>query len=209
MSVLLELELGIERIDRAEADLVVAGFFADERPLRGAVGRADWRLCGLISEQLAAERLQGASGDALLLATSGKLAAPYVLALGLGERAHFGGDDVRSHTRDAVARSARLGAASIVLAPLGVEEGRLCELADDIVCAAVDALHAAGTTLRIRLSVAPEEASRVGSALADVAAGVPELKFERLREPAPASSVTAGGSVLGYADRPEPSSGPS
>jgi hypothetical protein len=206
LSARLELELGIERVERAEADLVVAGFFADERPLRGAVGRADWRLCGLVSEQLAAERLRGEPGDALLVATSGKLAAPYVLVLGLGERAHFGGDDMRGHTRDAVARSVRLGAASIVLAPLGVGDNPLWELVDDIVSAAVDALNAAAAdaVLRLRLAVAPEEAARVGSALADVSAGIPGVKFERLRESQPASGTPSGGLVPGYADRAEP-----
>ena len=209
MSALLELELGCERIDRAEADLLVAGFFADERPLRGAVGRADWRLCGLISEQLAADRLRGQPGDALLLVTSGKLAVPYVLALGLGERAHFGADDVRSHTRDAVTRAARLGASSIVLAPLAAGESRLSELADSIVTAALDALREAGSTLRIRLWVTPDDAPRVGSAFAEVAAGLSEVKFERLREPAPTTSLPRGASLLGYGDRAEPSSGPS
>jgi hypothetical protein len=204
LSARLELELGIERVERAEADLVVAGFFADERPLRGAVGRADWRLCGLVSEQLAAERLRGEPGDALLVATSGKLAAPYVLVLGLGERAHFGGDDLRSHTRDAVARSVRLGAASIVLAPLGVGDNPLWELVDDIVSAAVDALNTADAVLRLRLAVAPEEAARVGSALTDVSAGLPDVKFERLRESPPASGTPSGGVVPGYADRAEP-----
>lgn len=154
MTLLLELELGTEAVDRAKVDLVVAGFFADELPPRGPAGRVDWRLCGLISRQLAAERLRGDPGDAVLLATFDRLAAPHVLALGLGARAHFGLDDTRSHIQDAVSRAGRLGAESIALAPgnlLGVQDAsgpgsaarELSELAVEVVNSALEQLRIA------------------------------------------------------------------
>ena len=154
MTLLLELELGTEAVDRAKVDLVVAGFFADELPPRGPAGRVDWRLCGLISRQLAAERLRGDPGDAVLLATFDRLAAPHVLALGLGARAHFGLDDTRSHIQDAVSRAGRLGAESIALALgdlLGVQDAsgpgsaarELSELAVEVVNSALEQLRIA------------------------------------------------------------------
>ncbi len=200
MSPVLELELGTEPIERAEVDLAIAGFFADERPLRGAAGRVDWRLCGLISQQLEAGSLRGEPGEAVLLACFGRLGAPHVLALGLGERAHFGRDDVRSHTREAVARAVRLGVRRVALAPLGLSaaEGpssragrsgdgdsshlspasELPELLDDVVSAALDALQGAAASLRLRLLIEADEAPRAGRVLAEAIAGVPEVAFQ-------------------------------
>ena len=83
MSAPLQLELGVETIDRAEVNLAIAGFYADERPLRGSAGRADWRLCDLVSRQLESGTLGGDSGEAILVATFGRLAAPRALLLGL------------------------------------------------------------------------------------------------------------------------------
>ena len=154
MTILLELELGTEGVDRAKVDLVVAGLFADELPPRGPAGRVDWRLCGLISRQIAAERLRGDPGDAVLLATFDRLAAPHVLALGLGARAHFGLDDTRSHIQDAVSRAGRLGVESIALALadlLAVQDasgpgsaaGEVSDLAYEVVNSALEQLRIA------------------------------------------------------------------
>jgi len=217
---ILEFERGAEPIDRAVVDLVVAGFFADDRPIRGAAGRVDWRLCGLISQQLESERLRGESGDAILLATFGRLEAPRVLALGLGERVQFDRDDVRGHVRDAVTRTAQLGVSSIALAPLDLaagprassldvaerrsepsgsrgwnelsESSELIELIDDIVSAALDALRGAGASLRARLLVEPDQASRVSRALGDATAGSPEMIFEGASQPARGSYIPTG-----------------
>ena len=60
-------ELATESFERVRVELGVAGFFENEIPLRGGAGRVDWRLCGLISEQLAAGRLSGRLGEALLI----------------------------------------------------------------------------------------------------------------------------------------------
>ena len=63
MSVQLEIGLESRPLERVSADLVGAGFFCDDRPLRGGPGRLDWRLCGLISERMAAGELTGAAGE--------------------------------------------------------------------------------------------------------------------------------------------------
>ena len=59
MSGSLRLCVDTSPFERVPADLAVAGFFSDERPLRGAAGRADWRLCGTISELLVSGRMRG------------------------------------------------------------------------------------------------------------------------------------------------------
>ena len=213
MSSLLELAVGTESVDRAEVDLVVAGFFADERPLRGAAGRADWRLCGLISQQLEAERLRGDPGEAALLATSGRLAAPRVLALGLGERAHFGRDDVRSHTRDAVSRAVKLGVGSIALAPRGLSAAghpgstaaggagpsggsEISELADEIASAALDTLRSVGASLRILLLVERDQAAALRRSLAEALAGSCEVRLEGAKESSSGSALAAAAPMV-------------
>ena len=49
-------------LERVESDVAVAGFFTDERPLRGGAARADWRLCGGLSRRIESGDLSGRSG---------------------------------------------------------------------------------------------------------------------------------------------------
>ncbi len=69
------------------ADLLVLLCHADERPLRGGVGRADWRLCGQLSKLLVEGVISGSVGERALLPGGGTLRTPRVLLLGLGEGA--------------------------------------------------------------------------------------------------------------------------
>ena len=92
MSVTLAVACSGERSERLAAELLVAPFFASERPLRGAAGRVDWRLCGLLTEQILGGGLTGASSEATLVPSGGRLKAPRVLLLGLGSRQGGFGD---------------------------------------------------------------------------------------------------------------------
>ena len=78
-------------------ELLALPFFADERPLRGAAGLVDWRLCGRLSRLLATERVTGAPGETTLLPAQ-RLPFQKLLLFGLGEADRF--DEVRY--RDAV-----------------------------------------------------------------------------------------------------------
>src|SRR5438093_7108686 len=73
-------------IERVRADVAVVPLFANERPLRAAAGRVDWRLCGRLSHLFAAGRLSGAVGEAVLIPGGGGIFAPRVLGVGAGER---------------------------------------------------------------------------------------------------------------------------
>ena len=58
----------------------------DERPLRGAAGFIDWRLCGGLSRILKEGRFVGALGDALLFPAAGRLPGERVFCFGAGKR---------------------------------------------------------------------------------------------------------------------------
>jgi leucyl aminopeptidase len=76
-------------LDELQTEVIVLPFFADERPLRGAAGLIDWRLCGSLSRKLMAGYLRGAFGEKALFANPGKLKSERLLLVGLGESASF------------------------------------------------------------------------------------------------------------------------
>jgi hypothetical protein len=117
LSVVLALEIETERLDRVKADILVTPFFACDRPLRGPAARADWRLCGMISDRLQREELTGELGEAALFPTGGRMRAPLLLAIGLGPRPDFGEETLRELARNAARRllGLRSGVAGIAL----------------------------------------------------------------------------------------------
>jgi len=117
MGACVELSVETAPFERIGADLAVAGFFLDEKPLRGAAGRADWRLCGVVSELLENGRLRGRVGEATLVPSMGRMAADRVLLLGLGRRSSFRVGRARDTGHAAVSRGLGLGARKLVLAP--------------------------------------------------------------------------------------------
>lgn len=165
MTPTLRIELEVRPFERAPAELVTAGFFADERPLRGAAGRADWRLCGLVSDLLASGHLRGRPGEALLVPSFGTLQAPRVLLMGLGERAGFDVSRVYAATRALVARAFQLGVRELALAPPGVEPDDFPRHAGSVLEAALEAAREEGSELVLRLLVRESEAARALQAL--------------------------------------------
>ena len=136
-------------------------FFAAERPLRGAAGRLDWRLCGQLSALLAAGRLTGAAGEAALLLDLRGLRSPPLLVLGAGERARSTPRQFDGVARDAVARGRAIGAGALALpcptTPWGsmAHERRAAALLAGAAAAVADA--APPVELRLRLLVPREE----------------------------------------------------
>jgi len=55
----MEIILSRERVDVQEVDVLVAGFFSDERPLKGSCGWIDWRFNGMLSQLLMENKLTG------------------------------------------------------------------------------------------------------------------------------------------------------
>jgi len=85
----LSVEIDEQPLERVRADAVVVGYSPDDRPLRGAASRADWRLCGELWRLVAARKLSGALGQAALVSAAGPLRSPLLLVVGLGPRAEL------------------------------------------------------------------------------------------------------------------------
>lgn len=56
----------------------------DERPLAGATGFLDWRMCGALSRVLQQGFFKGTPGERLLVPTDGRVQAGKIFAVGLG-----------------------------------------------------------------------------------------------------------------------------
>jgi hypothetical protein len=185
VSAALAIELETGPIERARADLAIVSFCTTERPLRGAAGRADWRMCGRLSQLIAAGRVAGHAGEAVLLPGGGGLRAPLVLALGRGPGASLGPAAATAFARDAVGRGLGLRAASIALALPGGEGGELALRGrfEAIVAGAGEALaaRAGGAALRLVLVAGFESGPQVLEALRSVRpAGFPASVALRL-----------------------------
>ena len=86
----MDVILSSEAVDVQECDIIVVGFFLDERPLRGASGWIDWRLNGRLSRFIQAKRLTGEWKETILVPSEGRLVAPLILLIGLGRVREYG-----------------------------------------------------------------------------------------------------------------------
>jgi hypothetical protein len=195
----LALEVGdSESLARVGAEVAVAGFFRDQRPLRGGAGLADWRLCGWLSNLLLASRASGEIGEAVLATTHGRLRAPRLLLVGLGSRARFGADVHRAAVQASLHRLLDLGAGSAAI-DLPAPAGEVSEdaLAAGIVDGACDALDARSARLLLRVVAPPGSATRMRSALERAAAARPRGATSlRMVRPAAAGANPPSGPAL-------------
>ncbi|MCH7599407.1 MAG: hypothetical protein IH881_07760 [Myxococcales bacterium] len=181
MTGILDLELGDEPLERSKVDLVVAGIFIDELPLRGGAGRVDWRLCGLVSDQILAGRIRGARGEALLIPSTGQLRSNRVMVLGLGVRSKYKLELIAKSVQQAVSRATALASPSIAMAPLGIAGDEFPRCAEAIVAGAVAGFEASTASLRLRIVLPPAEVNRGVQAVAAYLGTVatPKLRFQR------------------------------
>jgi len=91
----------LARWDAAPAGQALAlTFFADERPLRGAAGLADWRLGGRLSRLIREAKLAGGAGEAMLMAhAGGRLPFDRIFVFGLGGERGFAEAGFRAAAR--------------------------------------------------------------------------------------------------------------
>lgn len=113
----------LSRWDEVEGGSLLLTFFADERPLRGAAGLADWRLCGRLSRLIQRGRLSGAAGEKLLLPPGRRLPFRSILIFGLGSSAGFNEEIYRAHVRDIREVADRAGLRAYALQPPGRATG--------------------------------------------------------------------------------------
>jgi len=81
----MDVILSSEKIDVQECDIIVTGFFQDERPLKGSGGWVDWRLNGMLSRFLIEKRLTGDWKEATLIPSQGRVMSRIILLIGLGQ----------------------------------------------------------------------------------------------------------------------------
>ena len=161
----LEVRLDTRSLERVEGDLLVAGFFREDRPLRGAAGRADWRMCGLFSRILLDAPSVEQEPESILLSTQGRLRVPRVLLFGLGNAQDFDAQALARVTRQAVTRALGLGSARLVLEPPGLRAEELAPHAGTLLEAVLEPVRAQEGSLHLRLLVSDGEGGRVEAAL--------------------------------------------
>jgi len=193
----LALEVGdAESLARVGADVAVAGFFRDQRPLRGGAGVADWRLCGFLSRLLVAARAQGEIGEAVLTTTHGRFRAPRLLLVGLGARQRFGADAHRAAVEHAVERVLDLGAGSAAVdLPPPIGDAPLDDVATGIVEGACAALDPRTARFLLRVVAAGGSAGRFRTALDHAAVAHPRgaTSVRLVRPPTPGGPGASNG----------------
>ena len=107
-------------VDGADALLVPVP--RNERPLRGAAGLADWRLCGALSTALRDGQLTGATQELVLMPARPPFAGPHIVLVGVGPVEQLPGRGVRDAFRTFLSRLGGLGTARAMLAcPEGID----------------------------------------------------------------------------------------
>jgi hypothetical protein len=79
------LPLDLARWDELPRDCLVLAVFKDDRPLRGAAGLADWRMCGRLSRLLKGAKANADQGESMLLPPGRRLPFNRLLWFGLGD----------------------------------------------------------------------------------------------------------------------------
>jgi hypothetical protein len=179
LSAVLALEIETTPLDQVIVDVLVTPFFSCDRPLRGPAARADWRLCGLLSERLQRGELIGEQGEAALIPTGGRMRSPLLLVMGLGPRSDFGEEALREVSRSATVRLLGLRSGIVGIALPGEIASRLdpFQAAGVVLEGVAGALSERPSALRLRLVVTPEEAGRARSGLLETASRLSSSKL--------------------------------
>jgi cytosol aminopeptidase family protein len=113
-----------DQLDGAPETLVLP-FFRDERPLRGAAGLCDWRLCGKLSHLLQSGRVSGELGESTLYPPGRRLPFARLVLVGLGAADRF--DEVAARQVSGIIgdKMRRLAVGRYALVPPGRSTGRL------------------------------------------------------------------------------------
>jgi len=157
MTAPIELILTARPLERVESEIAVAGFFSDERPLRGGAARADWRLCGGLSRRIENGDLSGKSGEAMLIGCGRALAAPRLMLLGLGERQAYDQLRVSDEICQALGRCRKLRLQRIALTPLGIAPDDVPRHAAALVAGILDAWQGAADPMTLEVCVPKAE----------------------------------------------------
>ncbi len=84
----MRIDFTKEPVDLIDSELIVAPFFLDDRPLKGAAGLFDWRMEGFFTNLIREGRIEGRLGESLLTPPR-RIAARRIILFGLGRREAF------------------------------------------------------------------------------------------------------------------------
>ncbi|GAB5548517.1 MAG: leucyl aminopeptidase [Sandaracinaceae bacterium] len=79
----------LRRLDELKCEAIALPFFTDVRPLRGALGLLDWRLCGQVSRLLLRGHASGAAEEAILIPARPRLTYDKLFLFGAGAASEF------------------------------------------------------------------------------------------------------------------------
>jgi hypothetical protein len=117
------IPIDLARWDQSRpGDLVCVPIWSDVRPLRGAAGLLDWRMCGRLSSWMVAGKVTGADGEQTLFPSANRLAWRLILAVGVGARADFSDKRLRAVLRRTMKTMKGLGLGRVAMALPGRED---------------------------------------------------------------------------------------
>lgn len=102
-------------LDQLNNEAVAVFCFEDVRPLAGAAGFLDWRLCGALSHAIERGHFTAAPEEVALLPSFGRLRVRRVFAFGLGKLANMSMESLRGATRQAHTVMRKAGVKKLVL----------------------------------------------------------------------------------------------
>jgi hypothetical protein len=119
-----------DQLDRGAPEALVLPFFADERPLHGAAGLCDWRLCGRLSRLVSAtrggrHRVEGRFGEITLYPSGARLPFQRLVLFGLGPQEKFDEDLATEANRRILNAIDKMALARFAMVPPGRSTGRL------------------------------------------------------------------------------------
>jgi len=161
----MDIILSKEGVDVQGCDVLVTGFFSDERPLGGSTGLIDWRLNGMLSRLLVEKKLTGEWKETTLIPSQGRVMPGMILLLGLGEVREYSYLRVREVSAHLLETLKKLDALSVCLSlpyeeRYNVDCGKLAEV---LIEGIADSLDPSGYSLnaewveRLRLFFAEGE----------------------------------------------------
>jgi cytosol aminopeptidase family protein len=89
------LPLDLARWDESKRECLALPVFRDDRPLRGAAGLADWRLCGKLSRLIKSNKTTAEAGESILLPPGRRLKFGTIMWFGLGDSKGYSDDRFR------------------------------------------------------------------------------------------------------------------
>jgi len=117
------LPLDLARWDETARDCLVLPVFRDDRPLRGAAGLADWRLCGRLSRLVKAGKANASDGEAMLMPPGRRLRFQRILWLGLGDAKGYSDARFRTDLARICEVATKAGVKELAMQPPGRASG--------------------------------------------------------------------------------------